>query len=1241
MLEPDNRTVRVFVSSTFRDFRVEREILAKRVFPALRQKMRDRGVTLNDIDLRWGITEQQAERGETLPICLSLIDQSRPYFIGLLGERYGWIAPDGTITDDLKARFPVLEGAEGLSVTEIELRHAILSRNSPNPRAYVFLRDRSWLTRLGSDALNDHVAESEHAQQQLTRLKDALTRSGLAHVEGYSSPDEFAKLIAARLLEALEADFPAPESLDWVAEEDRRHGIFRAQYSTAGVGHEAYIARLDHWLDDEAACPVIVTGPSGSGKSTLLASWVSHHRAVCPQDHVFEHYLGATADSGDIRLVLRRLIAVLAGDSANAEEAYLDDEELIAALPNSLARAGANAARDGYRWLIVLDGLENLSTRQDLTWLPTEFPRPVRLLTSASGSAAINSFLHRGWRQLITEPLSRENGRRLIEGSLHTYGKTLTPGQSNRIMSHALAGLPLFLKTLGEELRLFGEYERLDAQLEWYLAARDIPDLFDRLLTRFEKDFGAELTQGALTAIWAGRAGIEQKELLSLLGVSEAIWQPLCHSLAGAVREASGRLVIAHEFFRTTIETRYLKSAQQRDDAHQALARHFSRHEWPSRRAEEWPWQLIQAHDIDALEKLLTDLDQFQMLVSTGHEQMRTYCGIAMQRGRDILAGLEKSWNAYHKDIEDALWAQKTAYFNPKNIILPELLEFVLRSGYPGRFAAEIASQIVDMLRYADKFDTWWRDSLASALLVLRESGRSDEVRQILRSLDERWGDTWRGDDVSSLRIRSLDAKLLAEEGHLTEAIALSEGTLEQRRRLLGNSSRSVLVDMNNLAALYRAAGRLDDAEQLHRSTYAQRLAELGPDDEDTLVSSGNLAEILQLKTAGRDEARQLFLHAFQAAGKKLGPTHMSTLIAEYRLAQCDRLSEKYEAAGHRLRHIIGVLGETHRTYEKTYILAAHNLSMIESAQHGRRAGAEVLLDALVAISSGEAPLRDIFQDLVVSFDEAAMQAADKSLAEKGYQVILRASEQWQRTDTFSYCLAQGRIGSLLYDRLELDGAAAMYRGCLDGLLRLAHRGSLSEGIMGILGELVDREGAHLVETLRRKGDILDACQDGGRIARERVKLAGIPNERPTRLEEQLLRACTDAANQAQSGMEDAEVMLQVAYEGLSEVLGPAHPSSLSMLDSLGAYHGRLGQHAKALAVFVRGYDIASKSLGEDAETTQIFKRNGAQAAALVERAGGYAAARLPQSSTATEKENPARRGMGRWWQKSKKVDDG
>ena len=83
----DARAIRVFVSSTFRDMQDEREELIKRVFPAIRRLCEQRGVAFSEVDLRWGVTDEQKAEGAVLPICLAEIDRSRPYFIGLLGER--------------------------------------------------------------------------------------------------------------------------------------------------------------------------------------------------------------------------------------------------------------------------------------------------------------------------------------------------------------------------------------------------------------------------------------------------------------------------------------------------------------------------------------------------------------------------------------------------------------------------------------------------------------------------------------------------------------------------------------------------------------------------------------------------------------------------------------------------------------------------------------------------------------------------------------------------------------------------------------------------------------------------------------------------------------------------------------------------------------------------------------------------------------------------------------------------
>ncbi len=64
------RTIRVFISSTFRDMHAKRDHLVKVVFPALRERLEKYRFHLVDIDLRWGITEKQAQHDRVLDLCL-------------------------------------------------------------------------------------------------------------------------------------------------------------------------------------------------------------------------------------------------------------------------------------------------------------------------------------------------------------------------------------------------------------------------------------------------------------------------------------------------------------------------------------------------------------------------------------------------------------------------------------------------------------------------------------------------------------------------------------------------------------------------------------------------------------------------------------------------------------------------------------------------------------------------------------------------------------------------------------------------------------------------------------------------------------------------------------------------------------------------------------------------------------------------------------------------------------------
>lgn len=137
-----NRKVKIFVSSTFQDLQKERDYLMTHTFPKMSSVARERKVMLVPVDLRWGITEEEAHTGKVVEYCLKEIDNSVPFFIGIVGDRYGWCPDEEELEKNktLKEQYGWLcdDFRKGLSVTEIEIQYGVLRRQKRMEAAFYF-----------------------------------------------------------------------------------------------------------------------------------------------------------------------------------------------------------------------------------------------------------------------------------------------------------------------------------------------------------------------------------------------------------------------------------------------------------------------------------------------------------------------------------------------------------------------------------------------------------------------------------------------------------------------------------------------------------------------------------------------------------------------------------------------------------------------------------------------------------------------------------------------------------------------------------------------------------------------------------------------------------------------------------------------------------------------------------------------------------------------------------------------
>uniref|UniRef100_A0A4W6BKJ4 TROVE domain-containing protein n=1 Tax=Lates calcarifer TaxID=8187 RepID=A0A4W6BKJ4_LATCA len=160
--------VRVFISSTFRDMHAERDILVRSVFPELRRRAAPHCLYLQEVELRWGVTEE--ESGRTTELCLSEVCRSQ-MMVGILGERYGLVPPKPVLPDlpQYTGRYTYLNMKLSVKCISIQTK-SIVS---------LFLRSVpvAWKS--------DFVPESKEAESKMAALKSRIRASDVKVTENY------------------------------------------------------------------------------------------------------------------------------------------------------------------------------------------------------------------------------------------------------------------------------------------------------------------------------------------------------------------------------------------------------------------------------------------------------------------------------------------------------------------------------------------------------------------------------------------------------------------------------------------------------------------------------------------------------------------------------------------------------------------------------------------------------------------------------------------------------------------------------------------------------------------------------------------------------------------------------------------------------------------------------------------------------------------------------------------------
>lgn len=615
VLAPD-RSIRVFLSSTFRDMQAEREELVKQVLPEVRAACEARGVAFSEVDLRWGVSDEQKAEGAVLPICLAEIERSRPYFIGMLGDRYGWV-PD-ELPGDLTDQLGWLGDDSGRSVTELEILHGVLREPDAAGFAFFYLRDAAYLDTVPAEAREELVEASEEGRRRLAELKDRVRASGHP-CQTYADPRALGALVRADLLALLDRRFPADEVPDRWARARADHAAYGAARHGVHVDRPDQLAALDAWAGADGP-PLLVAAPPGGGASALVTRWADRWADAHPDDLVVVHHVEATGDSADWAAATERLVAELTpGAETKAPESPAAARTAVATAATAATVAGAG----GRRVVLVLDGLAALADRDaapDLAWLPTELPAGVRVVATGplAPSRAADAAIARGWTVHEVPALTDGERRAVTELVLAQGAKALDRVHVDTLVAAPATGRPSYLRTVLDELRQHGDHFTLGEVLARLLAAPDLDALLGLLLDRWQHDFERDrpgLVGEALALLAAARHGLTEAELLDLLAdpasggpLPHAVWSPFHLAAEAHLVRRSGVLAPANASVRWAIEQRWLASPEAAQAVHARLAASFGAAAAAGPRVlDELPWACAGAGEWDRLVGCLAD----------------------------------------------------------------------------------------------------------------------------------------------------------------------------------------------------------------------------------------------------------------------------------------------------------------------------------------------------------------------------------------------------------------------------------------------------------------------------------------------------------------------------------------------------------------------------------------------------------------------------------------------------------
>ena len=308
-----------------------------------------------------------------------------------------------------------------------------------------------------------------------------------------------------------------------------------------------------------------ITGPSGIGKSSLLANWIKEKETSDNIRYWLYYFISGQDNTLPEDILkywineLHRLQRIETTDLSSVS----DIESLKLLLENSIQNSKKQV-------VIVLDDASIFQKSDSwkintLSWIPRmHFNSKLIASTCVSVGCFTEARLdgeHTKEEKLQILPLSKKEVQLITRKYLkNLYGKKLTDEQVLRIAEKELTSNGRILITLLDTLVYYGNFESLEKHLKSFLTSWTPNNFYERYLSLWEQELGAELVENVLMLIAVSEYGLKETEIRDCLKIKPITWSQFYCIFAKHLISQKGCIKFSNTDVKDAILHRYRKN---------------------------------------------------------------------------------------------------------------------------------------------------------------------------------------------------------------------------------------------------------------------------------------------------------------------------------------------------------------------------------------------------------------------------------------------------------------------------------------------------------------------------------------------------------------------------------------------------------------------------------------------------------------------------------------------------------